>query len=56
MFDSLFKATIGVALLPVAVAADVVTLGGSMIDKNEPFTQECAEIIASNLRDAVGDK
>jgi hypothetical protein len=53
MFDNLFKATLGVALLPVAAAADVVTLGGVLTDNNKPFTQECAETIASNLRDAV---
>lgn len=53
MFDSLFKATVGVALIPVAAVADVITLGGNLVDKDKPFTQECVEQISDNLRDTV---
>lgn len=53
MFDSLLKSVIGISILPVAVAADIITLGGELIDKQKPFTQECSESIAENLRDVV---
>lgn len=48
MFDileSLAKAAVSVVTLPVSVAADVVTLGGTLTDKDEPYT-------ATNLSDA----
>ena len=53
MFDSLFKSVLGVAILPVAMTADVVTLGGNLVDREKPFTQECAETIDENLRETV---
>jgi hypothetical protein len=53
MLESLTKAAVGVVTLPVAVVADVVTLGGSLADKPEPYTSEAARSIVKNLTHAA---
>jgi len=55
MFDilnSLVKTAVNVATLPVSVAADVVTLGGALTDKEEPYTAKTVSDIVSNLNNA----
>lgn len=47
MLGSLFKAVVNTALLPVAVVADIVTLGEA------EATAEQLEAIADNLDDAL---
>ena len=53
MFKSLFKAAVGVVTAPVDVALDVVTLGGAMNDKAEPYTVTRARKIKANIEKAV---
>ncbi len=53
MLGSLAKAAVGVATLPVTVAADIITLGGTMTDKDKPYTADAAEKILKNLKDAA---
>ena len=54
MFGSLLKAAVGVVVeLPVAVAADIVTLGGAMSDKDKPYTAEAVSKIVGNIQDAT---
>jgi hypothetical protein len=53
MFDKLLKAAVGIVTLPVDVVADVVTLGGSLTDKDEPYTVRKAGHIMDNLDDAT---
>lgn len=39
MFGKLLKATVGTVIeTPIAVAADIATLGGALTDKKEPYT------------------
>ncbi|MBO1040422.1 hypothetical protein [Brucella pituitosa] len=38
MFDCLFRIATDVVTAPVAVVADVVTLGGMVNDRDEPYT------------------
>lgn len=55
MFDileSVTKVAVNVVTLPVSVAADVVTLGGALTDKEKPYTAETIEDIVKNLKDA----
>lgn len=55
MFDileSLTKAAVGVITVPVAVVADVVTLGGALTDKDKPYTAEAVSDVVQNLKDA----
>ena len=53
MFDSLFKAVVGVVKLPIDVAADVVTLGGAITDQDETYTGKGLRKIMENLDDAT---
>ena len=51
---SLAKATVGVVIeTPLAIAADFVTLGGSLTDKNEPYTSTAIKKIVKNVGDAT---
>jgi hypothetical protein len=47
------KAIVGVATIPLDVAADVVTLGGACNDKKRPYTAEKISSIMENLGKAV---
>lgn len=49
MFDKLLKAAVGVVTLPVDVVADIVTLGGAINDRDEPYTVTKAKRIYRNI-------
>lgn len=51
MLESLVKAAAAVITVPVAVAADVVTLGGALSDKDEPYTATEVSKFVKNLED-----
>lgn len=51
--EGLAKAAVGVVTLPVQVVADVVTLGGALTDKDEPYTVKGVSDVMQNLQDAV---
>lgn len=53
MLESLVKAAAAVVTVPVAVVADVVTLGGSLTDKNQPYTADAVGDFVDNLKDAT---
>ncbi len=38
MFDKLLKVAYDTVTLPVSVAVDAVTLGGALVDRDEPYT------------------
>lgn len=52
MLDSLLRAAIGAATIPVDVVADIATLGGSLTDREQPYTVEKANEIRENLSSA----
>lgn len=47
------KAAIGVAITPVAVVADLVTLGGALQDRDEPYTATVVKSVAENIGNAI---
>lgn len=53
MLESLTKAALAVVTVPVAVAADVVTLGGSLTDRADPYTKEAVGDLVDNLKNAT---
>lgn len=57
MFSNLFsltKAVIGVVVeTPVALIADVITMGGAMTDKDKPYTAEALEKVMKNVKDTT---
>ena len=56
MFDvlkSLGKAVVSTVTLPVDIAADIVTMGGAINDKRNPYTVEKVKKIMGHLDDAT---
>ena len=54
MFESLLKAAVGVVIeTPLAVAADIVTIGGALTDKNELYTETALKKVIDNIEDAT---
>lgn len=54
MLGSLTKAVVGVVVeTPIAIVADVVTMGGAINDKQEPYTATAVKRIMDNVEDAV---
>ena len=55
ILGSLTKAVVGVVVeTPIAVVADVVTLGGVLTDKDQPYTATAVEKVVKNVQDATG--
>lgn len=53
MLGNLLKAAVGVVTLPIDVAADVITMGGALTDKQQPYTADKASDIMRNLTKAT---
>ena len=50
MFENLLKAVVGAVVeTPVALVADVVTLGGALTDREEPYTVSSLSKVVDNL-------
>jgi hypothetical protein len=52
MLESITKAALGAATVPVGVVADVVTLGGALTDQDKPYTAQAVSDFVQNLEDA----
>lgn len=55
IFGKLGAALIETVTLPLAVAADVVTLGGTLNDKNETYTGAKGRNIVSDIEEAADE-
>ena len=54
ILGKLTKAFVGVVVeTPLAVVADVVTLGGALTDKDKPYTVTAIEKVVKNVGDAT---
>lgn len=53
LFKSVTKAALGVVFSPVSIAADIVTLGGSMNERSEPYTLSVVKDIMKNMDNAI---
>lgn len=53
ILKSVTKAALGVVFSPVSVAADVLTCGGLLTDRDEPYTVSSMRAVLSNLENAV---
>lgn len=56
MIESLTKSVVAVAVTPVTVVADIVTLGGALTDEKKPYTAQTLEKAWDNLDDAIDPK
>lgn len=53
----LIKAAVGIAVeTPIAVVADTVTLGGTLTDRDKPYTQEALEKVVKNVQGTTDSK
>ena len=52
VFDSLLKAAVNVVTTPVAVMADVITMGGALTDQDQPYTASQLSDLMQNIKDA----
>ena len=54
MLSDLAKAAVGVVIeTPIAVVADVVTMGGALTDKDQPYTATALEKVVKNVENAT---
>lgn len=54
MLEDLAKATVGLVVeTPIAVVADVVTMGGALTDKDQPYTATALEKVMENVENAT---
>jgi hypothetical protein len=54
MFSELLKAAVGVVIeTPVALAKDVLTLGGACTDQDTPYTYQALEKVSDNISKAT---
>jgi len=53
MLTSILKSALVVVEAPVAVVADVVTLGGALNDKDKSYTEEAIEALVKNVSDVI---
>lgn len=54
MLGDLTKAVVGVVVeTPVAIVADMCTLGGSITDKDEPYTTTALKGVMKNIEHAT---
>jgi hypothetical protein len=56
ILNSVVKAAVSVVEIPVAVVADVVTLGGAVNDKDQPYTATAVEHLVQNVQDAANPR
>jgi len=55
LFGSLAKLGVDVVTAPLSVAADVVTLGGTVSGRKEPFSVSRTKEIGEDLEDILDD-
>lgn len=53
MFGKLFQVAADVITLPVSAAVDVVTLGGALVDRDEPYTVTKAKRLGNEATKVV---
>ena len=54
LIGNLTKAVVVVVVeTPIAVVADVITLGGSLTDKDKPYTADALSKVVQNVQDAT---
>ncbi len=57
LIKNLTKVAVGVVVeTPIAIAADIVTLGGALTDKAEPYTATAVKKVVENIEDATDPK
>ena len=54
ILEDLTKAVVGIVVeTPIAIVADVVTMGGALTDKDEPYTATAIKGVMKNVEHAT---
>lgn len=54
MLNSLTKAVVGVVVeAPIAIVSDIATLGGSLNDRQETYTETALRNVTKNISDST---
>lgn len=54
ILNSLARAAVGLVIeTPVALVADIITLGGAIVDQHEPYTAKALKRVARNVANAT---
>ena len=54
IIGDLTRAVVGIAIeTPIAIAADLVTMGGAITDKDEPYTVSALKGVMRNVENAT---
>jgi hypothetical protein len=54
ILGNLTKAVVGVVIeTPIAIVADVVTMGGILTDKDEPYTSSSIKKVVDNIENST---
>lgn len=56
IFSSLVKASLSPVSIAASVVADAVTLGGTLTDKEKPYTAEACSDLMKNIKDMTEPK
>lgn len=57
MLGNLLRAAVGLVIeTPIAMAADVITLGGSITEAHEPYTASALKKVARNVAQSTEPK
>jgi len=53
--EKVTKATVQVAVLPIDIVKDVATMGGAIIDEDEPYTWKRLKDIAQTIEKGIDE-
>lgn len=54
MLSGLTKAAVGVAVeTPLSLAADIITLGGAITERDEPYTATAVKKVVKNVQEST---
>lgn len=55
LIGKFLKTTIDIAMLPVSAVADVITMGGELTDRSEPYTVQHIKGIAVDIAETIDE-
>lgn len=55
IIGKLIRTAVDVVTLPVSIAADVLTMGGAVTDRDEPYTIQHTKAVLEDLIDVIDE-
>jgi hypothetical protein len=54
LFEDLAKAATAAVVVPAAIVADVITIGGTLADQEKPFTSQALDSLSEDIGQVLG--